>query len=106
MKSSWFEAGYLKDVNESLHERISLTLDLTTLCLIENSEVFKPILFSSVDLVKKSFVAFPRLQNDVGTVINLMYDYLYFYCKHVNVGVDDVVIIDEFIKEYKKKLLN
>jgi hypothetical protein len=106
MKSSWFEAGYLNDIDERLHERISSTLDLTTLCLIENREVFNPILFSSVDVMKKTFVSFPRLQNDVGTVVDIMYEYLRFYCKYIDVGIDDSLIISEFIKEYGKKFLN
>lgn len=106
MKNSWFEAGFLNDVDESLHNRISSTLDLTTLCLIENKELFDPILMSSVNLMKRTFVKFPRLQNDIPTIANIMYDYLEFYFRYKGLEVDDSVIINEFIKEYGKKFLN
>jgi|TARA_R110000851_G_scaffold270161_2_gene422828 hypothetical protein len=106
MKNSWLKSGYLNGVDESLHERISSTLDLTTLCLIENKEVFSPVLFSSVGVMKEVFVSFPRLQNDVGTVVCVMYEYLTFYCRRIDIGVEDSTIISEFIKEFGKKFLN
>jgi len=106
MKSSWLESGYLDDVGVDLHQKISLTMDLTTICLIENREVFNPILYSAVSLVKKIYISFPRLQNDVQTIIGVMYEYLYFYCQKIDVGKTDTELIESFVREYGKRFLN
>jgi len=104
--SNWLDSGYLDDVHPKMHDRVCDSLDMTLYCILGNKELFQPVLHSSVDAIKVLYIKIPQLRVDAVSVVDILYDYLEFYVKYMDVGLDDSIIVNEFFKSYSKKFLN